>query len=108
MAKNRVTEETPFHNSDHILVFKVAGKMFTATDINTFDSFSVKCPPEEVEQMREQYQGVGTQPYMSKKHWNKVAVNSDIPDELAFRWISRSYDLVVANLPKKLRDELTI
>lgn len=106
MAKSHTTEETPFHKSDHILVFKVAGKMFTATDINLFDSISVKCDPDEIEDLREQFVGVTTAPYMSKKHWNMVQINADVPDSLIFKWIDKSYELVVQNLPKKLQSEV--
>lgn len=43
LSKKGVSEETPFPKLPDILVFKVLGKMFTATDITTFSSFSLKC-----------------------------------------------------------------
>jgi predicted DNA-binding protein (MmcQ/YjbR family) len=106
LAKSQTTEETPFHRADNILVFKVAGKMFTATDINLFEAISVKCDPNEVEKLREKYSGVGTQPYMSKKHWNRVEIDAGIPDDVIYSWIDTSYKLVVKNLSLKLRSEI--
>ena len=38
ISKKGATESFPFPKLPNILVFKVAGKMFTATDINTFAS----------------------------------------------------------------------
>jgi len=35
-----------------VLVFKVADKMFTATDVNTFGSFSVKHDPDKIDELR--------------------------------------------------------
>lgn len=80
--------------------------MFTATDINLFDSISVKCNPDEIEALREKYAGVNTQAYMSKKHWNSVLVNGDVPDELIYKWIDQSYELVVSKMSKKMQTEL--
>ena len=49
LSKKGVTEEMPFPKLPNTLVFKVLGKMFTVTDINTFASFSIKCVPETIE-----------------------------------------------------------
>jgi predicted DNA-binding protein (MmcQ/YjbR family) len=43
---------------------------------------------------------------MSKKHWNTVANNSDVSDDLFYELIDHSYDLVVKSLTKKLQSEL--
>lgn len=42
LSKKGVTESIPFSKLPNVLVFKVKGKLFTATNINTFDSFSIK------------------------------------------------------------------
>ena len=36
IGKKEVTEEFPFKNLPNVLVFKIAGKMFNATDITAF------------------------------------------------------------------------
>jgi predicted DNA-binding protein (MmcQ/YjbR family) len=55
LSKNGVTESIPFSKLPDVLVFKVMEKMFTATNMNTFDSFSIKCDPETIEELRAQY-----------------------------------------------------
>lgn len=53
LAKNSVTEETPFDADT--LVFKVKGKIFAITNISTFDSVNLKVEPDAGAELREQY-----------------------------------------------------
>ena len=100
-----VTEEFPF--DENTLVFKVVGKMFALCDVDDFESINLKCDPEIAIQLREQYPGIVNPGYhMNKKHWNTVEMNSNLPDRLIRTWITDSYDLVVANLPKKDQEKL--
>ena len=104
IAKKGVTEEFPF--DEKVLVFKVMGKMFALTDVDEFISINLKCDPEEAVLLREQYEGVQPGYHMHKQHWNTVLTDGSIPDHLLRKWIDDSYDLVVAKMPKKLREEL--
>lgn len=104
LAKPGVTEGFPFDNKT--LVFKVMGKMFALTDVDEFKSVNLKCDPEYAIELRETFQAVNPGYHMSKKHWNTVTNNSDVPDKLLQEMIDQSYDLVVKSLTKKLRDEL--
>lgn len=97
-----VEETFPF--DEQTLVFKVAGKMFTATDVDFFESVNVKCDPEEAIMLREEHLAVTPGYHMSKKHWNTVAMDGSIPDSLIKEWIKNSYDLVVAGMTKKHRE----
>lgn len=106
LSKKGVTESIPFSKLPNVLVFKVKGKMFTATDINTFDSFSVKCIPETIEELRVQYDALEEPSYFSKKHWSRVLVDGTIPDRILYGWLELSYNLVLAKLTKKERAEL--
>lgn len=106
LSKKGVTESIPFPKLPDVLVFKVKGKMFTATNINTFDSFSIKCVPDSIEELRAQYQALQEPSYFSKKHWSRVIVDGTIPDETLYKWLDTSYNLVVAKLPKKIQLEL--
>ncbi len=106
LSKKGVTESTPFPKGENILVFKVMGKMFSATDINTFESFSIKCIPETIEELRSKYDALQEPAYFSKKHWSKVLMDDTIPDQLIYQWLDISYDLVVKNLSKKLQEAL--
>lgn len=106
LAKKGVTEEIPFSKLPNVLVFKVAGKMFTATDIETFDSFSIKCEPETIDELRATYTSLEEPSYFSKRHWSKVIMDDTIPDKLLYEWLDISYKLVIAKLSKKLLQEL--
>ncbi|WP_103864861.1 MmcQ/YjbR family DNA-binding protein [Aquimarina sp. I32.4] len=106
IAKKGVTESFPFSRLPDVLVFKVLGKMFTATDISTFMSISVKCNPDHVEYLRETYPAIVPPSYMSKKHWNKVIIDHSIPDTLIKQWIDDSYNLIVKKLPLRERKKL--
>ncbi len=106
LSKKGVTESIPFPKLPNVLVFKVKGKMFTATDIETFNGFSIKCVPETIEELRAQYDALQEPSYFSKKHWSNVVVDGSIPDNLLYEWLDISYNLVVAKLTKKERLEL--
>ncbi len=90
--KKGVTEEFPF--GEDTLVFKVAGKIFAITDVETFESINLKCDPEKAIELREQYDAVQPGYHMNKKHWNTVMVDGSVSDKLLREWIDHSYELV--------------
>lgn len=98
LQKPGVTEDTPF--GVDTLVFKVGGKMFALTDINTFASINLKCDPERAVELRDQYAFVQPGYHMNKKHWNTVLLDSPISRALLTDLIDHSYNLVYAGLPK--------
>ena len=105
LKKKGVTEEFPFGEST--LVYKVMGKAFVLTGIDEHPfSMNVKCDPEWAVELREKYSAVTPGYHMNKKHWNSVEDDGTIPGKELFQMIDHSYDLVVAGLPKKLRDKL--
>lgn len=104
VAKKAVSEEFPFDNDT--LVFKVAGKMFALISLKAPDSVNLKCDPEMAVEQRQNYDAVAPGFHMSKTHWNTVAFNSDVNDKLLLQMVDDSYNLVVAGLPKKVRESL--
>lgn len=98
-----VTEELPF--GPDTLVYKVAGKMFALTDINTFESINLKCDPDLAVELRERYPAVLPGYHMNKKHWNTVLMDGSISNQLIRDWIRQSFDLVAASLPKATREK---
>ncbi len=98
------TDETPF--GPDTLVFKVGGKLFALTDLRTFASFNVKCDPERAAELRERYDYVLPGFHMNKKHWNTVLIGAGATDNQLREWITHSYQLVVAALPRAVRAEL--
>lgn len=104
ISKYGVTEEFPF--DENTLVFKVKGKIFALVDIDLFESVNLKCDPEEAIKLRESHEAVKPGYHMNKKHWNTIEFVGSLTDREIFHWVNHSYDLVVSNLPKKIRDEV--
>ena len=88
-----VTEEFPF--GENTLVYKVKGKIFALTGIETFESVNLKCDPEEAIELRERYAAVKPGYHMNKAHWNTVVMDNSISDTILKKWITDSYDLVL-------------
>ena len=101
LEKSGTTEETPF--GPDTLVFKVLGKMFALTDLNTFASVNLKCEPERAVLLREEHAGITPGYHMSKVHWNTVTTDGSVKDVLIRELLDHSYELVVASLPKKVQ-----
>lgn len=99
-----VTEEFPFDNET--LVFKVMGKMFALADVTLFVSINLKADPEKAIELRERYEGIQPGYHMNKKHWNTVVTDGSITERLLIELINDSYNLVVAGLPKAVREAL--
>ena len=99
------TECLPF--DDVTLVLKVQGKMFAIIPLETAESsISLKCDPEKAIELREKFSAVVPAWHLNKKHWNTVFVDFSISKSQLQEWIQHSYQLVVAGLPKQLREEL--
>jgi predicted DNA-binding protein (MmcQ/YjbR family) len=106
LAKAGVTEEFPF--GEETMVYKVMGKMFALTSLDTTPfRFNLKCDPERALQLREEYDCVLPGYHMNKKHWNSIIVDGSVKDTQLREWIDHSYDLVVQALPRKLQEQLT-
>ncbi len=89
------------------LVFKVVGKMFflIGLDGETVDGVIFKCTPEEFDELTD-IDGITQAPYCAKRMWVRVADLTAMPPAELERRIRRSYDLVVAKLPKKAQATL--
>jgi predicted DNA-binding protein (MmcQ/YjbR family) len=103
LSKPALTEGFPFDETT--LVFKVAGKLFSITDVEAPFSINLKCDPQRALELREQYPAVLPGYHMNKQHWNTVEMDESIPDCLIMEWIDHSYELVVAKLPKAVREK---
>lgn len=80
--------------------------MFALTDITLFTSVNLKCDPERAVELREQYPAVQPGYHMNKKHWNTVLMDGTLGDKVIVELVDHSYDLVVAGLPRKVRETL--
>lgn len=105
LGKKGVDESFPF--GETTLVFKVMGKMFALTGLdNEVATANLKCDPERAVELREQFPQIIPGYHMNKKHWNTVELETGLSHELLCEMIDHSYDLVVAKMPKKLREAL--
>lgn len=104
LSKKGVTEEFPF--GEDTLVYKVMGKMFALTDLETFASINLKVDPEEGEELREKYASVLPGYHMNKKHWITVMMDGSLPDKLVLSWVDKSYELVASALTKTQKTAL--
>ena len=102
LLKAGVTEETPF--GPETLVFKVGGKVFALTAIDTFGSINLKRAAE----LREAHDYVRPGYHMNKKHWNTVLIGTGIPGGQLRELIDHSYELVRASLPKAVKATLAM
>jgi predicted DNA-binding protein (MmcQ/YjbR family) len=109
MTKNGVTAQFPF--DEVTLVFKVMGKIFCLAGLDRFErgepSINLKCDPEKAVVLREHYDGAVIPGYhASKKHWNTVLLNRDIPQKELRTWIDHSYDIVASKLTRAEKESL--
>lgn len=106
LAKSGTTEGFPF--DENTLVIKVGNKMFTAFDVDHFESVNLKCKPDYATELRTNYDGIIPGYHMNKKHWNTVLMDGSVPDKLIYELIDLSYELVIKGMTKKQREELNL
>jgi predicted DNA-binding protein (MmcQ/YjbR family) len=99
-------EETyPF--GDEVAVFKVGGKMFALVPLSgEADSVNLKCDPARALELRDAYPAIRPGYHQDKRHWNTVDLDGSLEDDVVRGLVADSYDLVVAGLPRRVRDEL--
>jgi predicted DNA-binding protein (MmcQ/YjbR family) len=92
-------EDFPF--GSETLVLKIGSRMFALIPLDAKDlSINLKGDPFLNEEWRTQFNAVKPGYHMNKAHWNTVDPNDDIPDEIVYRMIDHSYQLVFESLPK--------
>ena len=107
LSKREVTESFPF--DEDTLVFKVANKMFLLISLKRWESgngfINLKCDPEWAQELRGEYDSIEPGYHMHKKLWNSVyAQTGELSPQFIRELIDHSYDEVVKELPKKIRD----
>ncbi len=105
LSKKGASEDFPF--DEETLVFKVMGKMFALIPLERIPlQINLKCEPELAVELRERYEAVRPGFHMNKKHWNTIWVDGSLRNELIYRWIDDSYNLVVNGLRKTEKEKL--
>ena len=105
LSKPGATEDFPFGPED--MVAKVGGKMFALMGVkDPPKSIILKCEPDYARELRTEYPAITTAPYMSKQHWNAIALDGTVPDEMLLGLIDDSYRLVVKGLTRTQREHI--
>jgi predicted DNA-binding protein (MmcQ/YjbR family) len=104
LAKKAVTEEFPF--DEVTLVFKVRGKIFALLSLDGDLSLNLKCEPSFALELREKFPAIQPGYHMNKKHWNTVFIDGSMSRSHIRQLIDHSYDMVVAGMSKRLREDL--
>jgi predicted DNA-binding protein (MmcQ/YjbR family) len=105
LARAGAVEEFPF--GPQTAVFKVHGKVFALLPRRSAEpTISLKCEPALAEDLRAAHAGIVPGYHLNKRHWNSVSLDGGLPPTMIADLIEDSYDLVVANLPRRVRDAL--
>jgi predicted DNA-binding protein (MmcQ/YjbR family) len=89
-------EETfPFTAS--VSVFKAGGKMFALSGLSEEPlDVSVKCDPDEAEELRAAHESIAPGYHLNKRHWITVTLGGDADDDLVRRLVRESHRLVTS------------
>ncbi len=89
-------------------VFKVEGKLFAISALAASPlKVSLKCEPELAEQLRASFpDAVAPGYHLNKRHWNTVTLDGSVPDAMVRDMVEDSYDLIVAAMPRAVRERL--
>lgn len=92
-----VTEEIKW---SHDLCFMIGDKMFCVTGIEGELSISLKVDDERFDELVQE-EGIIPAPYLARYKWVNISSNSSLKRKELESLIRRSYELVMAGLPKK-------
>ncbi|MDN4645603.1 MmcQ/YjbR family DNA-binding protein [Arthrobacter sp. PsM3] len=82
-------------------------RMFALSSMEEADfSVSLKCEPALAEQLRAAHPEITGAWHLNKKHWNGVRLDGSLPDSMVRDMVEDSYDLVVASLNRRQREQL--
>jgi predicted DNA-binding protein (MmcQ/YjbR family) len=103
LSHPHTTEQIQWGND---LLFKVGGKMFAGVPLEPAAVWlTVKADPEEFLELVER-PGVIPAPYLARAKWIAIENERALPRSEILRLVSKSYEMVFANLSKKLQTEL--
>ncbi len=87
-------EETYPFGAD-VTVMKVGGKIFAImAAVDEPANISLKCDPMRAIMLRQEHPEITAGYHLNKVHWNTLALNGDLPDDLVRELIDHSYSLV--------------
>jgi predicted DNA-binding protein (MmcQ/YjbR family) len=88
------------------LLFKVGGKMFAVTPLEPAKIWiSLKASPEDFAELTER-PGVLPAPYLARAKWIALESPDALPPAEVAELLRESYELVLAKLPRKIREAI--
>lgn len=88
------------------LLFKVGGKMFAVTRLEPGKVWiSLKASPENFADFTER-PGIIPAPYLARAKWIALESPEALPGEEISKLLRESYELVLAKLPRKMRETI--
>jgi predicted DNA-binding protein (MmcQ/YjbR family) len=98
-------EDFPF--GEKTSVFKVKAKIFALSQLGSRPlKVSLKCEPEIAADLRETYPAVAPGYHLNKRHWNTITLDGSLSEATIGTLLEDSYDLVIAGLTKREREQL--
>ena len=98
-----VTEQIQW---EHVLLFKVGGKMFALAALEPGKvRLAFKASPESFAELTER-PGIIPAPYLARAQWVGLETQDALPFEELARLLRVSYDLIFAKLPKKKQERV--
>lgn len=102
LGKHGATEEFPF--GPEVMVFKVGGKLFGALSWEESPlKISLKCDPDRVPTLRDEFSAIQPPRYFNKQHWNTIVLEADFDDDFLHELVDHSHDLIWKALTVKAR-----
>lgn len=98
-------ETFPFDKKIHALT--LGGKIFALIHLYHDDLYvSLKCQPERIDRLREEYSNIKPGYHLNKQHWITLAINEhyDVEPETEIALIQNSYQLIFQKLSKKAQN----
>ena len=98
------TEDVKWGND---LLFRIGGKMFAVVVLDAASpvKMSFKCTPEIFAELTEQ-EGIIPAPYAARNHWVALETFDALSTKELKPLIKNSYEMILAKLPKKVRNNL--
>lgn len=91
-----------------VLIYKVMNKTFAILSVREDEFVMLKADPHFVPMLREKYEGIGHRTHLDPRHWIAVALNADVPAKEVARLAKQSYDLTVAGLTRKQKEQFAM
>lgn len=87
-------------------VFKIGGKMFACTGLETSSRYSFKVDDERFLELTD-LKGIQPAPYLARAKWIQIEPKEcELSTAEIKRLITRSYELVLSKLPKKTQKQI--